>query len=179
MDSQNGAKIPVDSLEYYLAAIDSLLQQIIEQGRLELTFAIHHLSQETAEIGSLGYVIDFAGADANLLLERNGALLDALEHVLLKAVRLGEEHFGKITFDCNEWRRLRVDELTLTAQLAAERVVETGNSFALSPMSSRERRIIHLALRDRPGLRTESEGRDPERRVVILPAGVSTHHSGS
>jgi spoIIIJ-associated protein len=102
-------------------------------------------------------------------LERNGALLDALEHVVLKAVRLPAEHLGKIGFDCNDWRRLRTEELRLTAQVAAERVVESGDPFALSPMTPRERRIIHLALRDRTDLRTASEGRGPERRVVILP----------
>jgi spoIIIJ-associated protein len=154
------------------------LRQIIGLGGFALSFATHPLSRET-EIESSGYVINFAGADADFLLERNGALLDALEHMVLKAVRLGEEHFGKITFDCNEWRRLRADELRLTAQLAADRVAETGDSFALSPMTSRERRIVHLALRDRPGLRTESEGRDPERRVVVLPARDSAHHRES
>ena len=175
MDSQNAVPIPVHSLESYLAPINSLLDQIIQRGGFALSFAIHQVSQEPAEIKSLEYVIDFAGADADLLLERNGALLDALEHVVLKAVRLGEEHLGKISFDCNDWRRLRVEELKLTAQIAAERVVETGAPFALSPMSPRERRIIHLAIRDWPNLRTASEGTGADRRVVILPAAPTRH----
>jgi spoIIIJ-associated protein len=126
--------------------------------------------QESSDLESTEYVADFAGADADLLLERNGALLDALEHVVLKAARLREEH--RITFDCNDWRRLRSEELRLTAQVAAERVAESGDPFALSPMTPRERRIIHLALRDRPDLRTVSEGRGAERHVVIFPAGT-------
>jgi spoIIIJ-associated protein len=64
---------------------------------------------------------------------------------------------------------MRTEELKLMAQVAAERVVETGAPFALGPMSPRERRIIHLALRDRPNLRTVSEGVGSERKVVILP----------
>jgi spoIIIJ-associated protein len=95
--------------------------------------------------------------------------LDALEHVVLKAARLREEHLGKFAFECNDWRRQRVEELKLTAQVAAERVVGSGAPFALGPMNPRERRIIHLALRDRPDLRTVSEGVGPERKVVILP----------
>ena len=174
MDSQNAAQTPAHSLESYLAPIESLLKQIIQQGGFALSFAIHPVPQEPSDVESPEYVVDFTGADADLLLERNGALLDALEHVVLKAVRLREEHFGKITFDCNDWRRLRAEELKLTAQIAAERVVETGDPFALSPMSPRERRIIHLALRDRPDLRTVSEGVGPERRVVILPAAPPT-----
>ncbi len=134
----------------YLAPIDSLLKKIIQHGEFALSFAIHHLAQDPSDPDSPEYVVDFTGADADLLLERNGALLDALEHVVLKAARLREEHLGKITFDCQDWRRLRIEELKLTAQIAAERVVESGDPFALSPMNPRERRIIHLALRDRP-----------------------------
>jgi spoIIIJ-associated protein len=179
MDSQNAAQVPAPSLENYLATIDSLLKQIIQQGGFALSFAIHHMSQEPAEVESPEYVADFTGADADLLLERNGALLDALEHVVLKAARLREEYLGKISFDCNDWRRLRTEELRLTAQVAAERVVESGDPFALSPMSPRERRIIHLALRDRPNLRTVSEGVGPERRVVIVPVRPATHYPGA
>ena len=169
MDTQPAAQTSTHGLENYLAAIDSLLNQIIQQGGFALSFAIHPVLQESSDLESPEYVADFTGADADLLLERNGALLDALEHVVLKAARLREEHLGIIAFDCNDWRRLRTEELILTAQVAAERVLESGAPFALSPMTPRERRIIHLALRDRPDLRTVSEGVGPERKVVILP----------
>jgi len=172
MDSQNAAPNPNHSMESYLEPIDSLLSQILRQGEFALSFAIRHLCQEPAETESPEYVVDFTGADTDLLLERNGALLDALEHVVLKAVRLREEHLRKITFDCNDWRRLRTEELRLTAQVAAERVLESGDPFALSPMSPRERRIIHLALRERPNLHTASEGVGSERHVVIMPTGT-------
>jgi spoIIIJ-associated protein len=178
MDSQNAAPLPVHSLESYLAPIESLLKQIIERGGFALSLAIHPVLEESLDFESTEYVADFAGADADLLLERNGALLDALEHVVLKAVRLREEHLGKISFDCNGWRRLRTEELRLTAQVAAERVMESGDPFTLSPMTPRERRIIHLALRGRSDLRTVSEGVGAERRVVILPVGPPTHHRG-
>jgi spoIIIJ-associated protein len=172
MDSHNAAQIPVHPLASYFAPIESLLKQIIQHGGFALSFAIHPVLQQPSDLESPEYVADFAGADADLLLERNGALLDALEHVVLKAVRLREEHLGKIGFDCNDWRRLRTEELRLTAQVAAERVVESGDPFALSPMTPRERRIIHLTLRDRPNLRSVSEGRGAERHVVISPVGA-------
>lgn len=178
MDSQNGAQIPDQPLESYLEPISELLELILQEGEFALSYVIHHLPPETVEEDSPEYVIDFKGADADLLLERNGALLDALEHVILKAVRLHEEHLRKVSFDCQDWRRLRIEELRLTAQVAAERVLESGDPFALSPMSPRERRIIHLALRDRPDLRTASEGAGAERRVVILPGGPPTHGRG-
>jgi spoIIIJ-associated protein len=178
MDMPPDAPTSTHRLENYLAAIESLLNQIIQQGEFALSFAIHPVGQDSSDLESPEYVADFTGADTDLLLERNGALLDALEHVVLKAARLPHEQLGKIAFDCNDWRRLRTEELKLTAQVAAERVVESGAPFALSPMTPRERRIIHLALRDCPNLRTASEGVGSERKVVILPVGPPTHQRG-
>jgi spoIIIJ-associated protein len=157
-------------LESYLPALESLLREVLRHSGFELQFALRKVPSPPTELESTEYVVDFTGPDADLLLERNGALLNALEYVLLKAVRLEEEYFGRLTFDCEDWRRLRAEELKLTAQIAAQRVEETGDPFTLSPMSPRERRIVHLALRDRPQVRTASEGVGAERKVVILPA---------
>jgi len=169
MDSQNDVQIPDRPLESYVEPMNALLTKILQQGRFALSFAVQHLLPDPAGEDSPEFVIEFKGADADLLLERNAALLDALEHVVLKAARLREEYLRKFAFDCNDWRRMRIEELKLTAQVAAERVLESGDPFALSPMPPRERRIVHLALRDRPNVRTVSEGAGPERHVVIMP----------
>ena len=169
MDTPPAAQPSTPRLENYLAAIETLLNQVVQQGGFALRFAIHRALEAPSAFESAEYVVDFTGADADLLLERNGALLDALEHVVLKAARLQEEHLRKIAFDCNDWRRMRTEELELTAQVAAERVLESDAPFALSPMTPRERRVIHLALRDRPNLRTVSEGVGSERHIVIMP----------
>jgi spoIIIJ-associated protein len=165
-----GAPSPARSLESYLAPIESLLKQVIQHGGFELKFVVRKNDKEGQELETPDYVVDFSGRDADLLLERHATLLDALEYLVLKAVRLAEDLFGRITFDCQDFRGLRAEELRLTAQVAADRVVETGDPFALNPMNPRERRIIHLALRDRPQVRTVSEGAGPERKVVILSA---------
>jgi spoIIIJ-associated protein len=157
-------------LEAYLAPIDSLLKQIIQHGRFALAFTIRRMDSAGEDREEPEFVVDFSGQDVALLLERNGELLNALEYLVLKAVRLGEDHFRKIVLDCEDWRRLRAEELKLMAQVAADRVVETGNSFSLAAMSPRERRVIHLALRERPDVRSESEGFGAERKVVIFPA---------
>ena len=65
----------------------------------------------------------------------------------------------------------------MMAQVASERVIDTGDSFALSPMNPRERRIIHMALKDVPQVRTQSEGMGPERKVVIVPANPPPRHT--
>lgn len=166
-------KPPGRLLESYLASIESLVKQVIRDGGFDLDLAIRKSQSTEEELEAHEYVVDLSGADADLLLERNAALLDALEYVVLRAVRLEEDLFGKITFDSRDWRRLRAEELKLTAQVAAERVIETGDPFSLNPMTARERRVIHLALKDQPLVRTVSEGVGPERKVVILPASPS------
>jgi spoIIIJ-associated protein len=165
MNSDHASPAPASRLEENRARAEFLLKQIFEHAGFQLSFTFHPVAQDPSDLESPEYVVDFTGADSDLLLERNGALLDALEHVVLKAARLWEEH--RIAFDCQDWRRLRMEELRLTAQMAAERVLETGGPFRLSPMTPRERRIIHLALRDRTELRTSSEGTGADRHVVI------------
>jgi spoIIIJ-associated protein len=161
-------------LESYLAPLESLLQQLIRAGGFELAFTVRRTPSGPktgeADFESPEVIVDFSGPDSDLLLQANAELLNALEYVVLRALRLEEDLFGKIAFDCQDWRRLRVEELKLMARVAAEGVAETGTPRALDPMSPRERRIIHLALKDQPAVRTVSEGFATERRVIIHPA---------
>lgn len=162
---------PADhAIEEYISLLESLLHKFIAHSPFELNFSIQKAGVQAEDPEAAEYLVDFSGEDADLLLERNAALLHAIEYVVLKAIRLDEEHFRKIVFDCQDWRRTRREELRLMAQVAAERVIETGDPFVLNPMNPRERRIVHLALRDRHQVRTQSEGMGPERKVVIYPA---------
>ena len=156
--------------ESYLASIEALVRQIIRYGGFDLAVEIRPHQPAPGDLESPEYLVDFSGQDSALLLESNGILLDAFEYVVRKAVRLEDDLLTKITFDCEDWRLLRVRELQLTAQLAAERVIETGDPYSLGPMNPRDRRVIHLALKDQPRVRTQSEGFGPRREVVIYPA---------
>lgn len=166
----------VRPLKSFLAPMQSLLERVIQHGGFELSFAVRENDVAGEDLEAPEITVEFSGPDSDLLLEKNATLLDALEYVVLKAARLEEAYFGRITLDCMEWRRLRAEELRLTAQIAAERVMETGEPFTLNPMSARERRIVHLALKARPQVRTVSEGVGPDRKVVILPASSPTRH---
>ena len=115
-------------------------------------------------------IADLDGRDKELLLERGAELLKALEHLAFRALRLEPTFHEKIHLDCGGYRALRFEELRMTARVAAERVQTSKQSFRLNPMSSRERRIVHLALKEMPGVRTESVGVGDERQVVIHPA---------
>jgi spoIIIJ-associated protein len=169
MEPQPGTA-PQLSLDAHLSRIETLLQEVLRHSGFKMTFTVRKGKAAAPGMEAPEYVVDFSGADSELLLQKHAALLDALEHVVLKAAHLDEGLAGRIQFDCQDWRWLRAQELQLSARVAAERVLETGDPFALSPMNSRERRIVHLAARDLTGIRTESEGFGPERHVVIVPA---------
>jgi hypothetical protein len=114
-------------------------------------------------------VVIFDGPDKELLLERGAELLLALEYLAVRSLRLEPPFFDRIRFDSGDFRSLRIAELMLSAKVAAQRVRETKQPFRLNPMAPRERRIVHLALKDLAGIRTTSEGVGEERQVVILP----------
>jgi spoIIIJ-associated protein len=114
-------------------------------------------------------LVEFTGPDSSLLLERGGELLRALELLALEMLRLpGNEH-EKVCFDCMNRRSMRLEELRMAASVAADKVRKTGAPYQFAPMSSRERRILHLALRDQTDLRTESAGEGLHRSVVVYP----------
>jgi spoIIIJ-associated protein len=114
-------------------------------------------------------LVDISGSDSSLVLENGGELLRAFEHICLEMLRLTPDEHEKVNFDCNNFRSARLQELRLAANVAAERVRETGIPYAFGPMSSRERRILHLAMRDSEDLRTESAGEAALRHVVLYP----------
>ena len=118
--------------------------------------------------------VNFAGGDVELLLENRAELLLALEHLSMEAMRLPAEDHSLISFDANDFRLLRVEELRMSALAAAEKVKRTHAPFHFNPMSSRERRVIHLALREEKELRSESVGVGPGRAVVVIPADMAT-----
>jgi spoIIIJ-associated protein len=114
-------------------------------------------------------LVEFAGPDSSLLLGRGAELLRSMELLAMEMLHLpGNEH-EKISFDCMGHRKARLEELRMSASVAAEKVRQSGTPYHFAPMSSRERRIVHLALRDEQDLTTESEGEGLRRSVVLYP----------
>jgi spoIIIJ-associated protein len=151
-------------------SLQQLLQELIRAAKLNLNVSVHALEAgQNPHDGSAEVFADINGRDKDLLLERGGELLLALEHLALKSLRLEPPFQDKLFFDCDGYRALRVEELKMTARVAAERVQNSRQPFKLNPMSSRERRIVHLALQEFPGVRTESIGVGERRQVVIHP----------
>lgn len=151
--------------------IDSLLKNIIASGGFRLKYRITVNPPVTAglELETPDILVELAGPDSDLVLERGGELLRSMETLAHESVRLhGEEH-DRIAFDCRGYRAARHRELKLAAEVAAEKVLRTGVPYSFAPMSSRERRLIHLAFRDHDSLVTQSEGEGLRRYVVLYP----------
>src|ERR1041385_567165 len=101
MDTNSSAAKPARSsersIEDRLAQIESLARQVVESARFDLTVSVRRDppgDEAGAEFEAPEFIVDFDGPDADLLLERNGELLSAIEYVVLKAVRLDEDLFG-------------------------------------------------------------------------------------
>jgi spoIIIJ-associated protein len=152
-------------------ALREFLAEMLRAGGFRLTVTVRALpTGEATEEGEPEVFADLDGPDKELLLERGGDVLRSLEHLAYRALRLEPQWHEKIQIDCAGYRALRFEELRMTARLAAERVQASRQSFQLNPMSSRERRIVHLTLKEIPGVRTESVGTGDKRQVVIHPA---------
>ena len=152
-------------------ALRDFLPKIVRAAGLELAVSVRVAEPGAGlEEGAAEILADLDGKDNEILVARGGEVLKALEHIAFRALGLEPVFHEKIHLDCGGFRALRFEELRMTARVAAERVQATHQPFRLNPMSSRERRIVHLALKDLPGVRTESVGTGEERQVVIHPA---------
>jgi spoIIIJ-associated protein len=152
-------------------ALRLFLENMVRVSGLELKVNVRSVAVESAVSGSDAEVLaDLDGKDKEILLERGAEVLKAFEHLAFRALRLEPTYHEKIHIDSGGYRALRFEELRMTARVAAERVQSSRQPFRLNPMSSRERRIVHMALKDMAGVRTESIGMGEDRQVVIHPA---------
>ena len=117
-----------------------------------------------------GLVATVEGDDLGLLIGKHGHTIDAVQYLVNAIALRGQEDAAPIVVDAQDYRRRREAVLRDTAERAAHEALATGQPVALEPMSSAERKIVHLALQERGDVVTESGGREPNRCVVVRPA---------
>jgi spoIIIJ-associated protein len=114
-------------------------------------------------------VVSIDGSDdLNKLVGRKGEVLDALQELTRLAVHQKTGVRSRLMLDIAGWRRRRRDELAALGDKVARRVLESGEREELAPMTPFERKIVHDAVAAVQGVRSESEGVEPSRRVVVL-----------
>ena len=154
--------------------LDAFLSPLLEHAGFALSYQLRTLTNPHPEVENPEVTVSFGGEDVDLLLANRAELLLSLEHLSMEALRLPPEDHSLISFDANNYRLLRVEELRLSALTAADKVKRTHTPFHFNPMTSRERRVIHLALREETELRSESVGLGPARAVVLVPSDMPT-----
>jgi len=123
----------------------------------------------TVRPGLTGPVLDLDGRDAELLQGQTGELLEALQHLVNQIFGRNLENGERLVCDVRGFRATREAELQAMANLAANRVRQTGIAFTFEPMNANERRIIHLTLAESADLFTESVGEGADRKLRIGP----------
>ena len=116
-----------------------------------------------------GPVIDINGPDSGLLIGRRGNTLHSLQFIVQSIVRQQFDEDVRVSLDVEQYRQRREDSLREMADRVADRVAQTGRSITLEPMAPADRRVIHLYLGEREGIRTESVGYGDARKVQIIP----------
>jgi spoIIIJ-associated protein len=162
----------MEDLAQAAETVASLMRLLTTTGGLQLKYRI------TAGAGAVdpdGFerrdiYVECKGPDVDLLLANDGELLRSLEHLAAKMLRLEPDDHDRVSFDANGFKASRARALRAAADAAIDQVEDTGEPFRFQPMNSRERRMLHLFLRD-SGLQTASSGEGARRFVVLYPEG--------
>ncbi len=151
-----------ENFEGLRARIESFVKDVVDRSSLDLRVEVNEPEPNSVEVL-------FQGFDLPLLLSHNAELLDAMQYIARRVFADAVASGVQIDFDANGYRDARKQELELMAQKAAEKVKVSKVPFVFDPMNAQDRRIIHTALVDVQGIRTESEGDGQTRRVKVLP----------
>lgn len=143
--------------------VQTFVEELVNNSSLDLRFDVSEAEENSV-------LVEFQGFDLSLLLGHNAELLDAMQYITRRVFANEVAEGAQIDFDASGYREARQHELELMAQKAADRVQTSRVPFVFDPMNAQDRRIIHNAIVDFEGVRTESEGDGQMRRVKILPA---------
>ncbi len=160
-------KTPVLSAEdeQVLATSADFLQGVLD--RMGLDAKVETQIVEGDE--EIMYRLNITGDDLGILIGRRAETLDALQYLTRLVVNQHTHRWYRVEVDVENYKRRREQSLQRLARNMADRAVSEGRTIVLEPMPARERRLIHLALRDREDVRTESIGEGDARKITIIP----------
>jgi spoIIIJ-associated protein len=120
-------------------------------------------------------VLEIQTSDTELVIGRRGVVIDALQHLVNKAVfkERGTERGKPLVVDAGGFREKQVERLRSLAQKMGEKALQTKQIVELQPMSPHDRRIVHMAIAEIPGLSSRSEGEGEDRHILVVPAAAA------
>ena len=116
--------------------------------------------------------INVVAANSQSVIGKHGAMLDAIQTLAGAVANKGRDDYKRVVVDCENYREGREATLNRLAENLAAKAIRLGKKIQLEAMNPYERRIIHAALSEYEGIKTESEGKEPNRYVVIVPANL-------
>ncbi len=119
--------------------------------------------------GEQPILVDIQGDDLAILIGRRAEILNALQYITNLIVSKQVEHWVQVVVDVQGYRARHERQLRQMAQRMADQAMKAGRRQMLEPMPASDRRIIHLELRNHPGVTTQSVGEEPTRKVTIIP----------
>jgi len=146
---------------------ESVVSKMLHLLNLQAQVSAHYGSTERD--GRHNIHVDIRGNDLSVLIGRRSETLSAFQYIASLIVGKEEQQFVQLTVDVEGYRDRREKQLIQMAMRMADQVTKSGRRQTLEPMPSAERRIIHIALREHPAVKTESTGEEPYRKVMILP----------
>lgn len=114
--------------------------------------------------------IDVSGSDSGAAIGRHGETLEALQYLANVVANKYVDDYLRVVVDVAGYRKRSEERIQDLANRTADKVMASGREMKLKPMNPAERRLVHMCLREYPGIVTYSEGRDPRRHIVVAPS---------
>ena len=131
------------------------------------------IAPDDGEGGENEIRLEIEGPDAGRVIGKRGQVLEAIQYLTTRVAHRPGEERKHIAVDAEGYRARHEDQLSQMARKLAERVMSEGKIITFDPMNARDRRVVHIALKEITGVRTESNGEGPDRRVQIIPVKVA------
>jgi len=146
---------------------EETVSKLLYHMKMEAQVSAHYQESDREDRRTIH--VDVRGDDLSILIGRRSETLNAFQYVASLMVGKEVQQWVQLVVDVEGYRSRRESQLRRMARRMAEQALKTGRRQVLEPMSSNERRIIHLELREHPAVTTESVGEDPHRKVTIIP----------
>ena len=155
------------TVEEQAAIMRSFLEGLVDAFDLDATFEEERVDEDTIEL-------KVVGDNLGLLIGPKGQTLQSVQELARTVVQRQATgtHHGRVRIDIGGYRERRKEALARFATQVAADVAESGVAKALEPMHPADRKVVHDTVNELEGVATTSEGEEPRRRVVILPAAA-------
>jgi len=148
------------------------LEETIEIGKRFLTdllkaIGVRPLIEGVLKEGNLYF--DLRGDKKGILIGKYGRTLDALQMLLTRMVQKEVKRPIRVILDVDDYRKRRTETLSKMALRLGEKAKRSGQPLTIGPFNAHDRRVIHMALKEDPLLRTESIGEGDTKKITIIP----------